>query len=93
LEGGLDLGGGSASDAEKLAAGGGSGDQGDARLGKAKGVGEEGDEGLVGAAVHRWSGEDDLQSVGMEAGDGVTSGSGLNADGEGAAVRRGEKAG
>src|SRR5271168_2596705 len=81
LEGGLDLGGGAAGDAEQFAAGGGAGDQGDAGFGEAEDVGEEGDEGLVGAAVDRRGSEGDLQSAGMEAGDGVAAGSGLDADG------------
>ena len=83
----MDLGGGAAGDAEELAARGGAGDQGDARFGQAEGVGEEGDESFVGTAIDRWSGEGDLEGVGMSARHRVAAGSGVDADGEGAAVR------
>ena len=49
-------------------------------------AGEEGDEGGVGAAVGGWGGEGEIERAVVEAGDGVAPGSGVDADGEGAAV-------
>jgi hypothetical protein len=98
-EGGLDLGGGAARDAEQLAARGGAGEERDARFGEAEGIGEEGDECRVGAAVDGRGGESDLErggssnSGGVRAGDRVAPGSGMDADGQGAAVRGGVEAG
>lgn len=62
------------------------GDEGDAGPGEAEGVGEEGDEGFVGATIDGWGCEGDLQCFGVDASDGVFACSGMDADGEGAAV-------
>jgi hypothetical protein len=62
------------------------GDEGDAGLGEVEGIGQEGDEGFVGAAFYGWGGEGDFEGFGVYAGDGVFPCSGVDADGEGAAV-------
>jgi len=80
----LDLGGGLAGDVEELGSAGGAGEEADVSAGQAKEVGQEGDEGFVGAAIGGWGGEGDFDGSGVDAGDGVFAGAGMDADGEGA---------
>ena len=85
-EDGAELGCAETGDAQGLCAAGGPGEQSDAGARDAELAGEEGDEGLVGAAIGGRRGEGDFERAVMDAGDGVTPRSGMDADGEGAAV-------
>ena len=85
-EGGAELGGGEAGDAEGLAAAGGSREKSDASARDVKFAGEKGDEGLVGSAIGGRRGERDFERAVVDAGDGVAPRTGMDADGEGAAV-------
>jgi hypothetical protein len=81
-----------AAQTEDLAARQLAGDQLDGAFGDGKALGEEGDEGLVGAAFNGRRVDGDLQlrrrAFAVEAGDGRLLGSGMGANGQGDAVRR-----
>jgi len=85
-EGGAELGGGEAGDAQGLGAAGGPGEQSDAGARDAEFAGKEGDEGLVGAAIGGRRGERDLKRAVVDASDGVAPRSGMHAEGKGAAA-------
>lgn len=85
-ESGAELVGAEAGDAQRLAAAGGTGEQSDAGARDVEFPGEEGDEGLVGAAIGGRSGQRYLQRAIVDAGDGVAPRPGMHADGKGAAV-------
>lgn len=84
---GAELGCAEAGDAQRLAAAGCAGEQSDAGAREMEFAGEEGDEGLVGAAIGGRRGEGDFERAIVDAGDGVAPRSGMDANGEGAAVR------
>lgn len=79
-----------AAEQEDLAAGAGAGNQLDRRFGQVEGLGEEGDQGLVGSAFDGRGVCGDLElclvAFAVDTGDGGLAGTGLRADDEGDAA-------